>query len=895
MKFLPYFRSIAVKFFHDSEIDEELRSHMQHRADDLERSGLNHVEAERRARIEFGGQERFKEECRETLGGNFIDTLLRDARFALRMLRKSPGFTAAAAVTLALGIGANAVVFSVLNALILRPLDVPQPESLYTIEHWRDLPLAPSYPDYLDLRDHNRSFDGLAAYNSVRAGLDTGGDPSRAFVDEVSGNYFDVLRLQPYLGRLIHSSDERGPNSAPYIVLNYAYWHTHFQDDRSVIGRTVQLNKHPFTIIGVAPPGFHGPVLFFSEDFFVPIINQEQVEGQNRLNARGSPSLFMTIGHLKASVTPQQAIGDLNSIGSYLEKTYPKTDAKMRFGLAHPSLFGDFGAAPTRAFLTALMLLAGLILLAACANLGSLFSARAADRAREIALRRALGASRSRILRGLFTEALLISLMGGAVGLWGGVVVLRGLSVWQPVPKFPVHMAVYPDARVYAAALLLTFISGFLFGAVPVRQVLHTDPYQIVKSGSTSTGGRRITVRDLLLVVQIAICAVLITSSMVAVRGYVRSLDSNFGFEPRNAMLVDTDLTMAGYRDDRVPAMQKRMLESIETIPGVMSVGFSDRTPLNGTMRWSLVFVDAVTDLRPANAAAGVPTYSISPGYFRAAGTAMLSGRDFTWHDDQNAPRVAVINQEFAREIFGSVTGAMGKYYKIQDGTRVQVVGIAEDGRYQTIGEGPQPAMFFPILQSGSSETSLLIRYAAGSRTTATSRSVRWERDPGQLARAIRSKLRDLDPALPSFIQTWNEDLGGARFGARMAILSLGVLGAMGAMLSITGIFGIAAYSVSRRLKELGIRMALGAHHKEVLQAALGRAFRLLAFGSAAGLLLGILGSRVLAHIVYQATARDPLVLAGVLVAMGLLGLVATWIPAQRALSLDPLILLREE
>ena len=627
----------------------------------------------------------------------------------------------------------------------------------------------------------------------------------------------------------------------------------------------------------------------------MPIVNQEQVEGQNSLNARGSRSLLMTIGHLKAGVTPQQAIADLNSIGSYLEKTYPKTDGKMRFGLARPSLFGEFGGPPTRAFLTALMLLAGLILLAACANLGSLFAARAADRTRETAMRLALGASRKRILRGLFTEALLISVMGGAVGLWGGAVLLRGLSAWQPIPKFPVHMAVHPDARVYAVALLLTFISAFLFGAVPVRQVLHTDPYQIVKSESRTTEGRRITVRDLLLVVQIAICAVLITSSMVAVRGYARSLDSNFGFKPRNALLIDTDLTMAGYRGDAVPAMQKRMLDAVQTIPGVTSVGFADRTPLNGSMRWSIVFAGDATDLRPSNAAAEVPIYSISPGYFRAAGTAMLSGRDFTWHDDQNAPRVAVVNQQFARTIFGSVTDSTGKYYKIQDGTRVQVVGIAEDGKYQRIGEHPEPAIFFPILQSPSSSTTLLVRYESQQCTAAFTGPVRYILDPPQLATAIRSKLRDLDSGLPSFIQTWNEEMNGALFGPRMATISLGVLGAMGAMLSITGIFGIAAHSVSRRLKELGIRVALGAQRKEVLQAALGRAFKLLAFGSAAGLLLGMLASRVLASIVYQATPRDSLVLAGVVLAMALLGLLATWIPAQRALSLDPSMLLREE
>ena len=276
----------------NAEMEEELRSHIQHRADDLERSGLDRAEAERRARIEFGGHERFKEECHEALGGNFIETLVQDVRFSLRVLRKSPGFTVVAVLTLALAIGANAVVFGVLNALILRPLNVPQAESLYGIERGNDKAVNQSYPDYLDLRDRNRSFDGLAAYNIAQAGLDTGDNPSRAWVYEVSGNYFDVLGIQPYLGRFFHASDEHGPNSAPYIVLTYAYWHTHFQDDRGVVGRVVQLNKHPFTILGVAPPEFHGTLLFFFPDFFVPMVNQEQVEGVNVLNARGNRWVF---------------------------------------------------------------------------------------------------------------------------------------------------------------------------------------------------------------------------------------------------------------------------------------------------------------------------------------------------------------------------------------------------------------------------------------------------------------------------------------------------------------------------------------------------------------------------------------------------------------------------
>jgi predicted permease len=885
MKILAYFRSLASKFHRsriDDDMEEELRSHIQHRADDLERSGLDRAQAERRARIEFGGHARFKEECNEALGGNFVETLIQDVRFSLRVLRKSPGFAIVAVFTLALGIGANAVVFSVMNAFILRPLDVPQAESLYGIERGRDKVGSQSYPDYLDLRDRNRSFDGLAAYDIAEAGLDTGENPSRAWVDVVSGNYFDVLCIQPYRGRFFHGSDEHGPNSAPYIVLTYAFWHTRFQDDRGVVGRIVQLNKHPYTILGVAPPQFHGTLMFFSPDFFVPMVNQEQVEGSNDLNARGKHWVFMVMGHLKPGVTPAQAIADLNSIGAYLEKTYPKDDGQMSFSLARPVLYGDFLGPVVQAFLIGLMLLAGLILLAACANLGSLFSARAADRGREVALRLALGARRTRILRALFTEAALISLVGGAAGLMGSVVLLHGLSVWQPFPRFPIHMPVNPDANVYAVALLLTLASGLLFGAVPVRQILRTDPYQIVKSGSTGTVGRRIAVRDLLLVVQIAICAVLVTSSMVAVRGLIRSLHSNFGFEPQNAMLIDTDLTMAGYSGDKVPEMQRRMIDATETIPGAKSVGLTDQPPLGAGWNSSTVFTDQTTNLRPSNAAAQAITYKISPEYFHAAGTALLSGRTFTWHDNKNAPRVAVVNQEFARRIFGSVTNAMGRYYKLRDGTRTQVVGIVEDGKYTSLTEDPKPVMFLPFLQSPSSATWLVVRS---------------NRDPQQLAAAMRSTLRGLDAGLPFFIQTWNTELnrGTALFGSRMATVSLGVLGVMGAMLSITGIFGMAAYSVSKRLKELGIRIALGAQRKQVLQAALGRAFKLLVFGSAAGLLLGILATRVLAVIVYQATPRDPLVLAGVVLAMLLLGLMATWIPARRALSVDPMKLLREE
>jgi predicted permease len=882
MRLLDALRFRFAVLFHrsrmNSEIENELRSHVELCADDLERSGLSRQEAERLARIELGGQARFAEASREAVGIQFVETLFRDIRFGTRMLRKAPGFAAIVIITLALAIGANALVFGVLNALVLRPLDLPHPEYLYSIA--RNGTLAMSYPDYLDLRDQNRTFDGLAAYTSTQVGLDSDGNPSRAFADEVTGNYFDVLGAQPYLGRFFHSSDEHGPDSAPYIVLSYSYWRSHFQADPAVIGHTVQLNKRPFTMIGVAPPGFHGPVLFFTQDFFVPLVNQAQLEGQSNLAARGTQSILMSVGRLKVGTTPEQTIKDLNLVGLYLERNYPKTDDKMRFTLSRPELFGDFGGPPTRAFLTALMILAALVLLAACANLGSLVAARTADRSREIALRLALGAGRWRILRQLLAEGLLLSLVGGSAGLSISVVLLRWLSAWQPIPKIPFRVVVSPDARVYVSALLLSLLSGILFGSIPLRQVFRTDPYAMVKGKSPSAHGRRITIREFLLALQIAICALLITCSIVAARGYFRSLNDNLGFEPHSAVLMDTDLTMADYRADQMPAMQRRILDSLRAIPGVGAAGFANLTPLNGTFRGSNVFSNSAADLRAANASANVATYDVSPGYFAAADTRLLAGRDFSWRDDPSVARVAVVNEKFARTVFRSGDSALGRFFKMQDGTRVQVVGLVEDGKYERIGENPRPAMFLSILQYPSSQTTLVLRS---------------NRDPEQLALALRGTVHDLDSGLPVFIQTWNDGLAISLFPDRMATIALTVLGVMGAMLSLTGIFGVAAYSVSTRLKELGIRMALGAQPAEVLRTALARPLRLLVFGSAAGLLIGIAASRMIASIVFQPTPPDPMVMVTVVACMSFLGVVAAWIPARRALSLHPLALLREE
>lgn len=862
------------------DLDEDIRDHITRETEDNIARGLSPEDARAAALRAFGNVMRVKEDTRAVWISVWLEQLGQDVRFALRLLGTTPGFTSAAVMTLALAIGANALVFAIFNVFVVHPLDLPQAQSLYTLERGKDKSTFQSYPDYLDLRDRNRSFDGLAAFGVTEVGLDVAGHPTRAWADMVSGNYFDALQIRPFLGRFFHASDERGPNSAPYIVLAYTYWHTRFDDDRGAVGRTVQINEHPFTVIGVAPPGFNGTLMFFRPDCFLPIVNQEQVDGENNLNARSNRWISWVVGHLKPDVTSSQAVADLNAIGADLKKRFPKDDdGEMTFTLGRPALGLSKISQAVQAFLGGLLLLAALILVAACANLGSLFAARATYRSREMAMRLALGAGRMRVLRQLLTESTLIALIGGATGLVGSVELLRWLSSWRPFSTVPIQAALKADASVYLVALLLSVGSGLLFGALSVTHVLRADPYEILKRGPRGTGERQMTSRDLLLVVQIAICALLVTSSLVAVRGLMRSLHGDFGFEPRHAILVETDLKMAGYRGEAVEAMQKRMIDAMAGLPGVAAVGLVDAPPLGGPTGASVVFTEQTTDLRRANAAAEAVTFRVTPEYFRAAGTALLSGRTFSWHDDRNAPRVAVVNREFARKVFGSAAKAVGRWYKTSTGARIQVVGMAEDGKYGTITEDAQPAIFLPIAQSPSTATFLVVRS---------------NREPGQLASALRSKLSEVDRGLPSSIQTWSDAMGAARFGARMATISLGVLGVMAAMLAITGIFGMAAYSLSQRSRDLGIRIALGAQRHEVLQAALGRPLALLALGSVAGLLLGLLATRVLALIVYQATPRDPLVLAGVVLAMCSLGVLAAWIPARRALAIDPTTLMRD-
>ena len=798
--------------------------------------------------------------------------LLIDIRYTLRVLWKSPAFTVVALVTLILGIGVNVVVFGIVNAVLLRPLDVRDPHNLYQLRvgpwtSWKSL--TTSYPAFGDLRERNRALSDIAGFNGYCEGRLHWGDTVKSVSGYgVTGNYFDLLGVQPQVGRLIHAQDEHGLNSAPYIVLSDTLWRTVFNADPGVIGATVRLFNKPFTVIGVAPARFHGTERFDWPDFYIPVVNYF---GSDYLQDRTGRPLTV-LGRLKPGITPQQATENLSEIAAQLAKEYPQTDSGLPLRLVRPGLYADTGDV-IRGGLYGVAALALLVLVAACANLATLFAARASDRSRELAVRMAVGASRWRIVRQLMTEALVVSLLGGALGLTSAAFLLR---VFGNLKQFSAPAS--PDSRVYLVALALTLLSGLLFGMIPARNVWQTSPLQAMKIGPVgSTPDRRFTLRDLLLVAQIVICTLLITASFVAVRGMIRMLHAPLGFQPEGATIAEMDFSEVEQGDVTLEK-NKAMIEALRSIPGVTAVGTLRRLFFSGGRRSIPVFPPGMTEFTLKNSLLASLSFTISPGYLDAARTRFSTGRDFSWHDTADTPYVAIVNETFTRRLWGDKP-AIGKQFIFSNHLR-EVVGVVEDGKYLEVQESPQPVVFLPLAQSEETHPSFVVRS---------------DRQPNEVMPEIARVLNTMEPNAPVTVQSWPEMLAFPLFPARAATIALGVMGFFAAMLALTGIGGVAAYNVSRRMKELGIRVALGARTRHLLNAAVGKPIALLAVGSLIGLVWGIFASRLLGQIVYQANPRDPVVIAGAVMMMALLGIAASAIPALRALAIDPSKLLREE
>lgn len=798
-----------------------------------------------------------------------------DIRSALRALRRSPGFSVLAVVTLALGIGVTTVVFGALNGLVLRPLPIEDPAQVVLLESNR-LPSV-SFPDFLDVQRDNRSFSGLAAYRITSMAVDSGAGADNMWGYLATGNYFQVLGVAPAAGRLFTPEDDRVRNGSPYAVLSYDTWQGRFSGDPDIAGRAVRINGMPYTILGVAPSSFDGTEVFYRPALWVPMSMQPQIEGRSWLDERATQNTLI-IGRLRRGTTRAQALADLDPIARSIAAAAPRTHEGFGFRLTTPGLFGSGGRGPVTAFMSGLLLLAVLVVIASSTNLASLLATRVIDRAREIAIRLSLGASRLRIARQLLVETAALAVIGGGGGLVLAVVVLRLLTSWQLPLPIPVRFLVTPDAWVFVFAFAVTVAAGLLAALAPLRRAWRTEPSRLTGPASELYSRRRSGARDLLLGVQVVVCCLLVMCSIVSVRGLARAVSAPIGFEPTGLSAVGMDLAVAGYDGRTGTAFKRRLLDEVSRVPGVTGVALINALPLTPDQNNSDVFPDDGSELRPANAITAA-VYSTSPGYFDVARTRLLAGRDFTDDDRIDSPPVAIVNQAFANRVMRT-TDPVGRRFRYgPGGGPVTVVGIVETGKYYALNEAPRPTVFFPVFQRYNSSTIIVARTSVGET---------------QGAAAVGAVVRRADARLPLQVQQGVPDaLALAFLPSQVALVALGTFGALAIVLALAGVYGGAAYSVSTRTRELGIRQAVGATRLQVLASVLGRSGTLLLGGSIVGIALGTAVQGALEAVVYEASAHDPLLVGAVVLMMCAVGLVATWMPARQALRLDPAQILR--
>jgi len=807
-----------------------------------------------------------------------METLLKDIRHATRRLSKSPGFTLVAVLTLTMAIGTNVVAFGVLNSLVLRPLPLPDSSRLYSVQARFKGGIGVSYPNYLDVRDRVSAFSGMSVFRIARISVIAGNRAQPVWGYETGGNYFDVLGVQPVVGRFFHASDEHGIDNNPYAVLSYSCWHTWFAGDPAIAGKTILVNQRPYTVLGVAPQGFNGTERFIWPDVWVPIQNEPEIEGYNWIESRNSGNGWV-IGRLKPGVTERQANADLDSVTAQLARQYPGVDKYFRLHLARPGFLGDELGGPVRAFLSGVMLMAGLVLVAACANLGWLYAARTLDRAREFAICLALGSSRFRLIRQICVECSLVTMLGGVAASFVSRVLLKMLSNYRVPLDFPAQLLVTPDAATYLLISLTVFVTGMLFSCIPAMKIWKTDPNQAIKAGAVDFAGHRLASRDILLAVQVAVCSMLVTASLVAFRGLTRAMSAPLGVQPQGVTLVVFDAHLANYKGSQASALQRKILQQALSLPGVRAAAYSNSTPLSVDQSSTEIFPAGTTAFTEENLSFFAVCYQTSPAYFQAVGTRQLSGRDFSWHDDSTSPGVAIVNRTFARRLFQSDQIAGRRFWA--NGRQLEIIGLVEDGKYASLGEDPRPAIFLPILQQPNTSTVLVVRSSLPSDVMTPS---------------ILRFIEGIDPGLPIFSAgSWSASLQGlALFPARAAALALGILALLALMLAVTGVAALAGYSVSRRLRELAIRRAIGARGLQILIYGLRRPIVLLGVGSLAGIVLAMAAGSVLASIVYQAHPADPLVIAGAPIVMLGIGIVSTALAARKALSVSPAHALKE-
>ena len=814
-----------------------------------------------------------------------MESFLRDLRYAFRSLRKRPGFTAAAALSLGLGIGANTTVFTLVNAAFLSSVPVREPGRVvvvYTSQRSSPGFLPISYLNYQDLRRQNDVLAGLAAFQWLRPNLLYQDRPQRLFTQIVTDNYFDVLGIKPLLGRTFGPEDFAARGGSPVVFLAHAFWLSRFGGDPGIVGRKLILNGGAYTVVGVGPAGFKGTNTFNGPDLWFPISMYQQLSPLRRYIDNRSWQMFEMIGRLAPGVSAERAESTLKTLAGRLEKEYPDAnrDQTVRvLPLAQASIEPQQRQVYVRAgiLLTAVV---GLLLLIACSNVSSLLLSRGLGRRKEIAVRLALGVGRGRLFQQLLTESVVLGLLGGAVGALLAVFGPRFLWRFRPPFFTDTALDLGLSARVLLFTLVISLLTSLLFGLAPALQAFGADLIPALKNQASPRPKRGLPLRSLLIVAQVALSLL----ALIAAGLFLRSLDSaqkiNPGFNTRNIINVNFDIGGQGYGPERGRDFYRRVSERMEALPGVVSATVASNRPLHRGALYRTVLVNG-DDSPDARDRPPVRTNTIGRDYFKTLEIPLLQGRDFRDSDRPDTPLVAVVNATMAKRYWPGRSPVGSRFRVPEEDLQIEVIGVVADAKYVTLGEEAQPLFYLSMGQLFLPEVTLQVRTAG---------------DPRALVETVRREMRAIDKTLPlAIIETMSETIGVSLWGPRMGAALLSLFGLIALILASTGIYGVMAYSVDQRTREIGIRMALGARRWEVLRMILTNALTVVGLGVGVGLVAASMGSRVIAGLLYGIHATDLPTFFGISALLILVALLSTLIAARRGTRVEPVLALRSE
>ena len=891
-RFFARLANLAARRAQDDRLREEIEGHIALQTAENLRAGLSPVEARRQAMLKFGGVEAMKQDYRANRGLPSVENFVQDVRFALRSLRRTSGLTAFVVITLALGIGMTSATFSMVDALIFRPYPVPHPRGVVTlVSTTHDSPFDDfSYREYLDIRDKTKSYDGVIANADMEAvgfSAQPGTTPRIKGGMMVSGNYFQVLGVEPWLGRGFREDEDQVPGRNPVVVLGPDFWRHEFASDPSVLGKTILLNGTKFTVIGVAPDTSPGMLTFGYPDLYVPLAMAPVFTTtlqKNFFEDRDDRELSVK-ARLKPGTTLEQARNELAVLAKNFEREYPNVN-RSRGAAVYTQFQARTIEDQNWKFGVVFVILALAVLLVACTNVAGLLLSRARARAREIAVRLALGAGRFRLIRLLLTESIVLATLGGLAGIAIGYGVVEWFHSKQSIvfaTELPMAIPFHMDKRVLLACLALSVLSALLCGLAPALQSTRVDLVNALKSADVEVPGRkRLWGRNMLVVAQVSMSLMLLTASFLMARGFQRALMEDTGFTKDHLLMTRFDPRLIQYNAAQTQQFYKLLAERMRETPGVQSEALTQNIPLGVDDFDGVAFVPDGFQMPPDRANFNSAMDTIDEGYFETMGIPILRGRAFLASDTADAPRVAIVNEHFAKH-YWPAGDAVGKHIRLDRsaGTPVEIVGVAQTIKYQNM-ESPMDFVYMPMAQHPVARMVLMLRSSG---------------DPLQLVQPVKDVVRSLDPNLPMLQTRPYQDfyLNQAVRGPRIAIDLVGSMGLVGLLLAVAGLYGLVAYNVSRRTREIGIRIALGAASSDVLRLVIGKGLVLVGFGTVIGLAMGFALEQLMNSMLFDSGGVDILAYIVVVPTLLVVTMLAAYVPARRALRIAPTQALRYE